>query len=178
MSSNVLWSIVGFILILTPVILIHEWGHFIASKLSKIKVDEFGIGFPPRAFTLFWRNGTRYSVNWIPIGGFVRPAGEDDPTIPGGLAAASKRARLFVLGAGSAMNFVLAFILFAIMFMLPRPVTEVIVARVDPNSPAETAGLMVGDVLRQVNRLEIGESFSVLSSEIQANAGQEVAFTI
>ncbi len=178
MSSSALWSIIGFVLILTPVILIHEWGHFIAARLSKIKVDEFGIGFPPRAATLFWRNGTRYSINWIPVGGFVRPAGEDDPSVPGGLAAASKKARLFVLGAGSGMNFILAIILFAIMFMLPRPLTEVVVGRVDPNSPAETAGLRVDDALIEVNGIPIGESFRVLAEEIRSNAGSEVRFIV
>ena len=87
------WTIGAFILVLTPIILIHELGHFIAARLSGIRVEEFGIGFPPRALTLFKRGGTIYSLNWIPVGGFVRPAGEDDPTVSDGLASASKKAR-------------------------------------------------------------------------------------
>ena len=79
---SIWWRIGAFILVLTPIILVHELGHFFAARLSGIRVDEFGLGFPPRAATLFKRNGTIYSLNWIPIGGFVRPAGEDDP-LPG-----------------------------------------------------------------------------------------------
>ena len=77
------------LLVLTPVVLAHELGHFIAARLCRIRVEEFGLGLPPRATRLFERGGVIYSLNWIPVGGFVRPAGENDPTIEGGLAAAS-----------------------------------------------------------------------------------------
>jgi regulator of sigma E protease len=118
MSSSFLWSLGGFFIVLTPIILVHELGHFFAARLSNIRIEEFGLGFPPRALKLAERNGTIYSLNWIPLGGFVRPAGEDDPTIPGGLAGASKRARLFVLFAGAGANFLMALVVFWIA--LPR----------------------------------------------------------
>lgn len=172
-----LWAVGGFLLILTPLILIHEYGHFIAARLSKIRVEEFGLGFPPRAVTLFERNGTIFSLNWIPIGGFVRPAGEDNPDIPGGLASASKRARLFVLAAGSLANFALAFVLFTIMFSLPQPVVneaQVVVSGVAEGSPAAVAGLQDGDVFISVNSVPIGGEFNALTSEIQANLGRDV----
>ena len=76
-NTDILWYIGGFLLVLTPIVLIHEWGHFTAAKLCKIRVEEFGFGLPPRAIKLAERNGTIYSLNWIPVGGFVRPAGED-----------------------------------------------------------------------------------------------------
>ena len=98
---SVLWAIGGFFIVLTPIILVHELGHFWAARLSNIRVEEFGFGLPPRALKIAEKNGTIFSLNWIPLGGFVRPAGEDDPNIEGGLAGASKRARFFVLIAGA-----------------------------------------------------------------------------
>lgn len=177
-APGFIWSLIGFILILTPVILIHELGHFVAARLSNIKVDEFGLGFPPRAVTLFERNGTKYSLNWIPLGGFVRPAGEDDRTVAGGLAAASKKARFFVLIAGSLANLILAMVLLTILFSLPQPVTEVGISEVVSGSPADQSGLVVGDVLVTVNGQDIGGDFRILSSEISSNAGSDVELVI
>jgi len=76
MPDIVLW-IIAFIVVLGPLILIHEFGHFIAAKMIGVTVLEFGIGFPPRALKLFERGGTEFTLNWLPIGGFVRPLGED-----------------------------------------------------------------------------------------------------
>lgn len=177
-APGFIWSLIGFILILTPVILIHEIGHFVAARLSDIKVDEFGLGFPPRAVTLFERNGTKYSLNWIPLGGFVRPAGEDDRSVNGGLAAASKRARFFVLIAGSLANLILALLLFTVLFSLPQPVTEVGVSEVVSGSPADQSGLAVDDVLVAINGQEIAGDFRILSSEISQNAGQEIELVV
>ena len=104
MNETLLTWIV-FILTFGGVVLIHEFGHFIAARLSGIEVEEFGIGLPtPGALTLFTWKGTRFTLNWLPLGGFVRPKGENDPNIPGGLAAASPWKRLFVLFAGPFMN--------------------------------------------------------------------------
>src|SRR5215813_8418630 len=70
-------AIVGFLIVLGPVVLIHELGHFLALRAIGVTVLEFGLGFPPRALKLFERGGTIFSLNWLPIGGFVRPLGED-----------------------------------------------------------------------------------------------------
>ena len=176
--SGFLWAVGGFFLILTPIILVHEWGHFIAARLSNIRVDEFGLGFPPRAVSLFERNGTLFSLNWIPLGGFVRPAGEDDPTVKGGLAGASKRARFFVLVAGSTVNFIFAFLVFTLMFALARPVIEIAVAEVVPNSPAEIGGLQTDDVFVSINGEEVGDNGRLLSERIRENQGQEITFVV
>ena len=168
---SILWAIGGFIIILTPIVLIHELGHFWAARLSNIRVEEFGLGLPPRALTLGKRNGTIFSLNWIPLGGFVRPAGEDDPTVPGGLAGASKRARFFVLVAGAGMNFIAAIVIFWIALMIGPP--AVAISNVNPDSPAEAAGLQAGDVILRVDG-ELADTSSVLVDRVHERAGQSI----
>ncbi|MBZ0287923.1 MAG: site-2 protease family protein, partial [Anaerolineae bacterium] len=77
LQSDALSAIFAFALVLIPAVIIHELGHFLAAKAVGITVLEFGIGFPPRMVTLFRRGATEYTLNWLPIGGFVRPLGED-----------------------------------------------------------------------------------------------------
>ncbi|MFQ5435023.1 MAG: site-2 protease family protein, partial [Anaerolineae bacterium] len=72
---SLFWAVGGFFIVLTPIVLVHELGHFIAARLSDIRVEEFGFGLPPRALKITERKGTIFSLNWIPLGGFVRPAG-------------------------------------------------------------------------------------------------------
>ncbi len=76
-GNDALSAIVAFAFVLIPAIFIHEMGHFLAAKAVGITILEFGIGFPPRMLTLFTRGETEYTLNWLPIGGFVRPLGED-----------------------------------------------------------------------------------------------------
>ena len=171
MSPSFLWSIGGFFIVLTPIILIHELGHFWAARLSNIRVEEFGLGFPPRALKLGERNGTLYTLNWIPLGGFVRPAGEDDPTVPGGLAAASKRARLFVLFAGAGANFIMAFVVFWIALMIGMP--AVAVSEVTPGSPADVAGFQAEDVFLEVEGVR-AETSGLIAEIMRGKAGEPV----
>ncbi len=170
-----LWAILGFLVVLTPIVLIHELGHFWAAKLSNIKIDEFGFGIPPRMLTIAERNGTKYTLNWIPVGGFVRPAGEDDPSVPGGLASASKRARIFVLAAGSAANFIFALFLFWLALVLGPP--AIAITDVAPNSPALSAGLQSGDVILAANGVEV-DSSGILVGEIYENLGREISVLV
>ncbi|MCC6603531.1 MAG: site-2 protease family protein [Anaerolineae bacterium] len=171
MPSSFLWSLGGFFIVLTPIILVHELGHFFAARLSNIRVEEFGFGFPPRALKLAERNGTIYSLNWIPLGGFVRPAGEDDPSIPGGLAAASKRARLFVLFAGAGANFIMALVVFWIAFMIGMP--AVAISAVEEGSPAAVAGFQAEDVFLEVNGIK-AETSAVIADIMRSQAGEPV----
>src|SRR5512147_281660 len=87
--NSFLLGLASFALVLVPLVIIHEFGHFLAAKLTGITVLEFGIGFPPRAKTLFRKGDTIYTLNWLPIGGFVRPYGEDfvKPKTPDELSA-------------------------------------------------------------------------------------------
>lgn len=174
-NSNLLWAIGGFLVILTPIVILHEFGHFWAAKLSKIRVEEFGFGLPPRAVKLFERGGTVYSLNWIPVGGFVRPAGEDDPNVPGGLASASKRARLFVLAAGSGMNFITAILFFWLALVFGAPTVQV--GAISPGSPAEVGGLQTGDVILKAGGTVVVNS-STLSNALSGQAGTATDFEI
>ena len=176
-AMTIWWTVGAFILVLTPIILIHELGHFVAARLSGIRVDEFGLGFPPRAVKLFRRGDTLYSLNWIPVGGFVRPAGEDDPTVPGGLAAASIPARLFTLSAGAGANFLFALIIFWVAFMIGPPRFEISIPEVMPDSPAMAAGLRTGDVILKVNGRDVDGS-DVVVEEISGSAGQPVNMVV
>src|ERR687883_1096667 len=104
---NILW----FIPILSVMMFVHELGHFVTARLSGVTVLEFGFGLPPRMVG-FKRKGVIYSINWIPFGAFVKMLGEEDPTAPGSFASKPRLVRAVVLAAGSAMNFLLAGIVF------------------------------------------------------------------
>ena len=104
-------TIVAFLGVLVVLILAHELGHFVTAKASGVQVEEFGLGFPPRLVSIK-RGETRYSLNAVPLGGFVKMAGEEDPKMPGSLASKSIGTRLLVLGSGSLMNFLLPLLLF------------------------------------------------------------------
>jgi regulator of sigma E protease len=172
---SILWAIGGFLIILTPVVLIHELGHFTAAKLSNIQVEEFGFGLPPRALILAEKAGTIYSLNWIPLGGFVRPAGEDDPSVPGGFAGASKRARLFVLFAGAGANFIAALLIFWVALMIGPPAVQI--DSVNPGSPAAVAGLLEGDIILSANGV-VADSTMSLRQVVDENAGQPIPLLI
>ncbi len=174
-NANLLWAIGGFLIVLTPIVIIHELGHFWAAKLTKVKVEEFGFGLPPRAIKLFERGGTIYSLNWIPVGGFVRPAGEDNPDVPGGLAGASKKVRLFVLAAGSGMNFIAAIFFFWLALVLGAPAVQV--DAINPGSPAEVAGLQSGDVVLEVEDRIVMNS-STLVNTVYDRAGTPVELLV
>jgi regulator of sigma E protease len=171
-------DLVLFIVVLGTLLLGHELGHFIAARLRGVKVDEFGIGFPPRIMTLFEAKGTKYTLNWIPLGGFVRPAGEDDPDIPGGLAASSKTTRALVLAAGPAANVILAFFAFLFAFRFAAPnLDQVIIAVVEPNTPAYEAGILEGDFVMEVSGVP-AENFQVIQEQIVTSLGEELAFLL
>lgn len=139
-------------------IVVHELGHFFAARFFKVEVEEFGIGFPPRLATLFTSKGTRFTLNWIPLGGFVRPKGENDPSVPGGLAAANPWVRLGVLFAGPMMNILLGVILaIIVVYNLGEP-DKVKIAEISPNSPAALAGLQTGDIILAVNGEKVSGS--------------------
>ena len=176
-----LLTVVSFVLVMGVIVFVHELGHFLVAKRNKIVVEEFGFGYPPRVLKLFERNGTVYSINAIPFGGFCRMRGEDDPSLPGSFASASKLARAATLIAGPAMNFLLAFILFGALALTEgvpdasRP--GAIVKSIVPGSPAETAGLQVGDRIIAVNGKMVAEP-KELQDLTKASLGTLATYTL
>jgi regulator of sigma E protease len=152
MIQTVLISVVSFLGILIVLVFAHEFGHFITAKLARVKVEEFGIGFPPRIVS-FKRGETTYSINAIPLGGFTKMVGEEDPSLPGSLASKSIPVRILVLSAGSLMNILLPILLFTISFMIPHNMVleKVQVSEVAQGSPAQMAGIEPGDTILNIN---------------------------
>ncbi|MEO8457877.1 MAG: M50 family metallopeptidase [Chloroflexota bacterium] len=150
--------ILPFLGMLIALIVIHEAGHYFTAKLFGIKVLEAGLGYPPRAIGREWR-GTIYSINWLPLGGFVRLLGEEDPTDPQSLAAQAAWKRIIVLGSGAFMNFVLVIVLFTLVFLLPRTVPKgpAVIDVVEVNSPASVAQLYDGEKLLDERGLHQGD---------------------
>jgi regulator of sigma E protease len=172
-------TIVAFIVVLGLLVFVHELGHFAVAKWAGIRVEEFGFGFPPRMLTLFKRGETEYTLNWLPVGGFVRMVGESggDVTDPRSFASKSKLARAAVLVAGSTMNMLLPVILFAIVAMMGvpdgDPTGRVEVVGVETGSPAAEAGIQPGDEILFVGNqrvMDVGQ----LQALVQRFEGREV----
>ncbi len=145
-------TVVIFLVVLTVIVVIHEAGHFATARLARIRVHEFGIGFPPRARVLSSRGDTIYTLNWLPIGGFVRLEGEDgDSDDPRSFVRAALPVKVIVLVAGVAMNLVLAFAIFFAISLVATPLAGVTFDAVQAGSPAAAAGLVPGDRIDSVN---------------------------
>ncbi len=208
MDLTSLGSLLLFLFLLSVLVFVHELGHYLTARHFKIHVEEFAIGFPPRLVGFVrgkdnrWRwffgqpapsaaelGGPRtiYSLNAIPVGGFVRPAGEDDATVPGGLASAPKHARVIVLAGGAAFNLIFAYLIFIMGFRLGWP-DRVYIAEVNASSPAEAVGLQTDDTILRINGEEIHyaqqvvqATFSHLGKPVKVvveRKGQTTAVTI
>jgi regulator of sigma E protease len=250
-------TVLAFVVVLGPLILFHEFGHFIGAKLTGVRVEEFGLGWPPRLFR-YWQSpsrlrvsgrsvvtprnfnlpsklqiahyvdvvatrnadgenivqqlrvldpksdditpmyeelgedvhirgelsdvdlGTAYTVNWIPLGGFCRMTGEEDPSDPHSLAAQPKRERMLVLMAGPVTNLIIAVLLFTLAFLsgIPEPtVTQVTISAVSPDTPAAEAGLLPGDVVLEADAIPI-ENTGELVDYINDHAGQTIVLSL
>lgn len=164
-------QILEFVFGLAALIIVHEFGHYLAARMLKIEVEEFGIGIPPRLATMFKYKGTNFTLNAIPLGGFVRPKGENDPQVLGGLAAAGPWTRLGVFFAGPVMNLVTGILLGILFFYtLGDPILNIVrIEAVSAASPAEAAGLLPGDVLVSIN----GETIDSTTKVVELIAGAE-----
>jgi regulator of sigma E protease len=171
-------TILIFLGILALLILAHEAGHFASAKAFDVKVEEFGLGFPPRLIGVR-RGETLYSLNAIPLGGFTKMAGEEDPKVPRSLASKGVGTRLIVLSAGSIMNALLPIILFSIAFIVPHDVVtgEVLVEEVAPNSPAAVAGIEAGDIILSLNDKPV-HNIGDLYRYTHLNLGKEVNLVV
>ena len=156
-------SIVIFLIILSVLVIVHELGHFLSARLSGVRVDEFGLGYPPRAAKLFRRKGTDFTLNWLPFGGFVKIFGEDpnegNLTSPDSFQKKNRGIQAIILAAGVIFNIIFAWILISLGLMagLPAPVgtlpiehPQTVITTVLPGSPAEQAGLKSGDAILSI----------------------------
>ncbi len=200
-------TILIFIILLGLLVFVHELGHFLTAIRNGIRVDEFGFGFPPRLFgvardengkfKIVWGSKempsgkTVYSLNWIPLGGFVKIAGEDghDVSDPNSFASKSAWVRIKVLGAGVFMNFLFAWFLIAIVLMLgmSQPIepsergkyenARIQVLSIGKGTPAETMGLVPGDALIMINGEKV-TSLEQVSQAISSNKGKEITVEV
>jgi len=202
--GNGLINVVLLLVILVALVVIHEFGHFVVARRAGVRVHEFGIGFPPRALTYAKdKKGTIYTLNWLPIGGFVRMEGEEgESDDPQSFVRQRLPTRLAILLAGVGMNILLAFIIFTGIALFADPVSLASIGQVTPGSPAEQIGLQggaqtgtdpqgnaifddSGDRITAIN----GQQFFVFDSiglgndtpqgaYLRAHAGQQVALTV
>ncbi|MDD2680651.1 MAG: RIP metalloprotease RseP [Patescibacteria group bacterium] len=200
-----------FILVLSVLVFVHELGHFFTARRLGVKADEFGFGFPPRALGVykdvngrwrhFWGNkaldslpegqeaaGTVYSLNWLPLGGFVRIKGEngEGKQEADSFAAKSLWRRALILAAGVIMNIVLAAVLLSVGYMIGMPQSledarpsahitqaEILVVETLADSPAQKAGIQTGDIIVAING-EAVSSHEQLQTSLATNQGEAV----
>jgi regulator of sigma E protease len=170
------------VLLFIGLVVIHEWGHFIAARRSGVKVEEFGIFFPPRLFKHKTKDGWLFTINLLPLGGFVRLKGEHDTdTVKGSFGAASLWNKTKIMAAGVVMNLIVAVILFAILAVVGMPQlvenqftvksdtkisqSKLFIGYVEPHSPAGDAGLKSGDQLRGAWTSQVGCDIPVTTAK-------------
>jgi len=182
----ILLTIITFIAVLGVLVLVHELGHFLTALKFKIGVDEFGIGFPPRLLSKV-RNGIRYSVNLLPLGGFVKIRGEDgeNASDPDSFASRPVWQRIIVIIAGVGMNILTGWLILVILFSTGAPVElddsiqpkyirekQVVVTELLKDSPADKAGIKPGDKLVSIDGLLV-ESVEHIQDTVNKRAGMD-----
>ncbi len=182
-------TILTFIIAISVLVLIHELGHFFVAKKSGVWVQEFGLGYPPRAIGKKIGE-TIYSLNWIPAGGFVRifgelkQEGEDKKLQKRAMYNKSWKIRLAVSLAGVFMNFILGVVVFAVVYSIlgiPQNSGKVQITEVAPDSPAQQAGLMEGDYVLFIEYDDSRQAIKTVDELIEyssAYAGQEISYTV
>ncbi|MEN9582108.1 MAG: hypothetical protein RL641_62 [Candidatus Parcubacteria bacterium] len=184
------------ILILGVVVVVHEYGHYIAAKKFGVKVEEFGFGFPPRAKKLFTRGETLFTLNWIPFGGFVKLFGEhpddalkSDVDMRRNLNSKKRWQQAIILVAGVVMNFLLTGVLFSIGFMSGMSMSidadntvaknrSVTIVSVTKDSPADIAGVPVGAMLVSLDgNTEAVASVEAMQMYVREHGTQTISIT-
>jgi len=175
-------SVLVFLLSLSILVFVHEFGHFIAAKRSGVKVEEFGFGLPPRVFGRKIGD-TLYSLNLLPIGGFVKLKGEDGEVMgfgsEGSFAAASNAKRLIIVVAGVIGNLILAYLIFVLLFLVGNPTLtgKVKIAEVTKNSPAEASEIRAGDYVARVDGKQVSDPQDFINN-VNGRKGKVVTLTV
>ena len=187
---------ITFFIILSVLVFVHELGHYLMARIVGVRVEEFGFGLPPRIFGKKIK-GTIYSINWLPIGGFVRLAGEDEEDETHTKEemknknqyfwAKSKKERAAILLAGVAMNFFLAVCITSVLLVrgVVEPTKIVHVESVTVGSPAEIIGLQIQDVVKSITVMEAAgkreiliENPDTLIATVKSHAGEMVEIIV
>lgn len=176
--GGVLGSILVLLLLVVPLIVVHELGHLLAARRRGIAVEEFGIGFPPRVAVLHRGARTLLTLNALPFGGFVRMAGATEGSSePDGWERASLTSKIIVMLAGVVVNLAVAFLL---MLALAGPLAErgeLLLADVQPGSPAANAGIVAGERISSLNGVPF-DRFETPLAGLREAAGREVQLTV
>jgi regulator of sigma E protease len=174
-------GIVLFILVLGILILVHEVGHFIVARRAGVRVHEFAIGFPPRARVLRNDGETLYTLNWLPIGGYVKLEGEDgDSDDPRSFVRAPFWVKQVILIAGVVMNLLLALVIMIAIAWMPQQTLALQIGTVQPGSPAAQAGISAGSKLYMIDGVPYDrfDGPQAMVDDLRAQAGQEVTLTL
>ena len=181
------FSLLAFLIVLTPVVFIHELGHYWAARRSGVTVEVFSVGFGPEIFGFTDRHNTRWKFSVIPLGGYVKMAGdsnaasapsEEAMSIKGSFQSASLKAKAFIVAMGPIFNFILGIVIITAVYIGYGKVTiPTVVGGVQEGSAAETAGLKIGDRITAVNGRSISD-FGELKTYIFESPGQAVMLEI
>jgi regulator of sigma E protease len=191
-SPGFLWTVMCFILALGPLIFVHEMGHYLAGRWCGVKADAFSIGFGREVFGWTDKRGTRWKIGWMPLGGYVKfagdmnPAGAEDPAwkkLPEAersqvFHAKALWQRALIVFAGPFTNFVAAALIFAGFALLyPMGSSPPVIAEVTAGSPAAKVGLMVGDRITEINGRDI-DSFTDVYPIIMDRPGMKISMSV
>jgi len=185
---------IPFLIVLTVVVFVHELGHFLVARWCGVRIEAFSIGFGSEIFGFHDRNGTRWKVCWIPLGGYVKFAGDENAASQPVTSeqmdrfTETERREIFhakpvgqraaIVAAGPIANFILAILIYAVVFSTyGRPVLEPRVDSVTPGSAAEAAGFQVGDVVLSVDGREI-ETFQQLQVIVSTSNGRTLPIVV
>ena len=183
------YSVIPFVVILVFLVLVHELGHFVTAKLAGVRVLEFGVGYPPKIWGFRFGGKrrtaegdderTEYTINALPLGGFVRLLGEEDPSDPRSLAAKPRWIRITVLAAGALMNLLLPIALFTANYMIPQQVAvgRVLIQHVAADSPAQRAGIQPGDQIITINGEKV-QNLGDVAYDIRLEQGRTMTWEV
>jgi regulator of sigma E protease len=179
--------ILGFLLLITPVVYFHELGHYWVARKAGVVVDVFSIGFGPEIFGWTAKSGTRWRLSLIPLGGYVKMRGDENiasgpsnahQNIKGSFLNAGLYWRMAIVAAGPAANFILGILLFAAVYMsVGKQVLPAVIGEVIPNTPAASAGLMPGDKVLKIDSIGVRD-FNDMRGLVVESPGKALSFLI